>query len=199
MNALLLALCGFNAHGALRAPVRPSAVSMGPIRAIKRLIGIQKQNFLEANVRERRARTRQSLAPRARSHARARCAALRSAAALLGPVQHPAEHVQGVRAAQASRHRLSCARASARPSHHLCPRVRVPRRVVSAVRPFAAKNKAPFTGKVLSVKRIVGPVRARRNGRATPSSAPGARSFLPAARCGVAPPCRRQRARRATL
>ncbi|KAG8468048.1 hypothetical protein KFE25_007100 [Diacronema lutheri] len=49
MNALLLALCGFNAHGALRAPVRPSAVSMGPIRAIKRLIGIQKQNFLEAN------------------------------------------------------------------------------------------------------------------------------------------------------
>ena len=34
----------------VRAPAR-SAVSMGPIRAIKRVLGIQKQNFLEAKVR----------------------------------------------------------------------------------------------------------------------------------------------------
>lgn len=46
---LVLAL-GFTPQGGLRSPMRSSAVSMGPIRAIKRLIGIQKQNFLEANV-----------------------------------------------------------------------------------------------------------------------------------------------------
>ncbi|KAJ1626190.1 hypothetical protein T492DRAFT_843389 [Pavlovales sp. CCMP2436] len=50
--ATLLVPYGFTVPSAAvphRAPARVSAVIMGPIRAIKRALGIQKQNFLEAN------------------------------------------------------------------------------------------------------------------------------------------------------
>lgn len=52
---LALAVSG-SVHTHVRAPTR-SAVSMGPIRAVKRALGIQKQNFLEAKV-HRAARKR---------------------------------------------------------------------------------------------------------------------------------------------
>lgn len=52
MGFSVLALIAIS--GSVRSPVRAparSAVTMGPIRAIKRAMGIQKQNFLEATVR----------------------------------------------------------------------------------------------------------------------------------------------------
>jgi hypothetical protein len=51
-SLLLTGVIGFShPSGVVSGPVRSSAVTMGPIRAIKRVLGVQKQNFLEATVR----------------------------------------------------------------------------------------------------------------------------------------------------